>query len=53
MLEDIFNENAVIEEKSQKNYDEIDAEVIRKLQSNEVNVDEVVRILEKTYKGKL
>lgn len=34
-----------------KNYDEIDEEVIEKLRNNQINVDEVVRNLEKLYKG--
>lgn len=51
MYEDIFNENPVVEEKPRKNYDELDAEVIRKLQNNEINVDETVKNLEKWYKG--
>ena len=53
MFEDIFNENCVIEEKPRKNFDEADAEVIRKLQNNELNVEEIVRNLEKSYKGKI
>lgn len=53
MYEDIFNENPVIEEKPKVNYDELDAEVIKKLQSNEINVDETVKNLEKWYKGEL
>lgn len=51
MYEDIFNENPVIEEKPKKNYDELDDEVIRKLQNNEINIDETVKNLEKWYKG--
>ena len=34
-----------------KNYDELDEEVVEKLRNNEINVDEVVRNLEKLYKG--
>lgn len=51
MFEDIFNENPVVEEKPTKNFDELDAEVIRKLQNNEINVDDTVKNLEKWYKG--
>jgi hypothetical protein len=51
MYEDIFDENPVIEEKPKKNFDELDAEVIKKLQNNEINVDETVKSLEKWYRG--
>lgn len=51
MLEDIFNENPVNEQKPKKDFDKLDAEVIRKLQNNEISVDETVRNLEKWYKG--
>lgn len=51
MFEDIFNEKPVVEEDPKKNYDEADAQVMKKLQNNEVNVDEVVKDLEKWYKG--
>lgn len=53
MYEHIFNENSVIGEKPRKNFDEADAEVIKKLQSNEINIDETVKNLEKWYKGKM
>lgn len=53
MIEDIFNENPVVDDKPRKNFDELDAEVIRKLKSNEINVDETVKTLEKWYKGEL
>lgn len=53
MYEHIFNENLVIEEKPRKNFDEADSSLIKKLQNNEINVDETVRNLEKWYKGKL
>lgn len=51
MIEDIFNENPVIEKKVEKNFDELDAEVIKKLCSNEINIDATVKSLEKWYKG--
>ena len=51
MIEDIFNESHLIQETPRKNYDELDAEVIRKLQNHEVNDDEIVKSLEKWYKG--
>lgn len=51
MFADIFNENPVLEEKPRKNFDELNAGAIKKLQSNEINVDETVRNLEKWYKG--
>ena len=47
----IFNENPIEEEKPEKNFDELDAEVIRKLQNEEIDVDELVKNLEKWYKG--
>lgn len=47
----IFNENPIEEEKPEKNFNELDAEVIRKLQNDEIDVDEVVKNLEKWYKG--
>lgn len=34
-----------------KNYDSLDEELIKKLKNNEINVDDVVRNLEKLYKG--
>lgn len=51
MFEDIFNESPVLEEKTKKNFDELDAAVIKKLQNHEINVDETVKSLEKWYKG--
>lgn len=51
MFEDIFNETPILEEKTKKNFDELDAEVIKKLQNHEINVDETVKSLEKWYKG--
>lgn len=51
MFEDIFSENLVLEDKAKKNFDELDAEVIRKLHSNEINVEETAKNLEKWYKG--
>lgn len=48
---DIFNQNPVVDDKPKKNYDELDVEVIKKLQSNQINVDETVKNLEKWYKG--
>lgn len=38
-------------EKSHKDYDQLDEKLINKLRNNEINVDEVVRNLEKLYKG--
>lgn len=52
MYEHIFNEGLVIEDKPRKDYDGADSDLIKKLQSNEINVDETVRRLEKWYKGK-
>lgn len=46
----MYQEN-LITQKSKKNYDELDEEVVEKLRNNEINVDEVVRNLEKLYKG--
>lgn len=46
-----FEENLVIEEKPKKNYDQFDSELIERLRKNEINVDEVVKNLEKLYKG--
>lgn len=46
----MYQEN-LIPQKSKKNYDELDEEVVEKLRNNEINVDEVVRNLEKLYKG--
>lgn len=46
-----IDDSPVIEEKPRKNYDELDSELIKKLQNNEINVDEVVKNLEKLYKG--
>lgn len=51
MFEDIFNETPVSEEKPRKNFDELDAEVIKKLQNHETNVDETVKSLEQWYRG--
>lgn len=51
MLEDIFHENLPIEENPRKNFDELDAQVIKKLQNNEINVKETAKSLEKWYKG--
>lgn len=51
MFEDIFSENLVLEDKPKKNFDELDAEVMRKLQCNEINVEETAKNLEKWYKG--
>lgn len=48
---DIFNQNPVVDDKPKKNYDELDVEVIKKLQNNQINVDETVKNLEKWYKG--
>jgi hypothetical protein len=46
-----FDENIVDIQVPKKNFDELDAEVIDKLQKNKINVDEVVKNLEKLYKG--
>lgn len=51
MFEDIFNENLVIDEKPKKDFDNLDAKKLKSLQSNEIIVDEIVKNLEKLYKG--
>lgn len=53
MIADIFNENPVVEMKERKNFKELDAIAIKKLCSNEINIDATVKSLEKWYKGKL
>lgn len=40
-----------MEEENTKNYEEADAELIQRLRKNELNLDEVVKNLEKCYKG--
>lgn len=47
-----FEESIESSPKPKKNFDELDAEVVEKLRKNEINVDEVVKNLEKLYKGK-
>lgn len=47
-----FDDTIETPPKPKKNYDELDAEVVEKLRKNEINVDEVVKNLEKLYKGR-
>lgn len=47
-----FEENIENQPKPKINYDELDAELVQKLRKNEINVDEVVKNLEKLYKGR-
>lgn len=48
-----FEENSVIEEKPKQDFDQLDSELIDKLRKNEINVDEIVKNLEKLYKGEI
>lgn len=48
----MFFEEIINIPKEKKNFDELDAQVVEKLRNNEINVDEVVKNLEKLYKGK-
>lgn len=48
-----FEENSVIEEKPNRDFDQLDSELIDKLRKNEINVDEIIKNLEKLYKGKI
>lgn len=50
-MEDIFNEKPVIKTTPKINYDELDAAVIKKLCSNEIDIERTVKNLEKWYKG--
>ena len=47
-----FEDNSVIEEKPKQDFDQLDSDLIDKLRKNEINVDEIVKNLEKLYKGK-
>lgn len=53
MIQDIYIENSANEDNPRKPFDDLDAEVIEKLKSNLINVDETVKGLEKWYKGKI